>query len=110
MIKKTATVKFITNLQKVLTQFLEVLQTSQLSSKSFIKQIIFHLINEKKISIAFITASNPLDKKSWSGIYYQMHKGLTNNIEKVECIGSIPLFLLKPNVTNRITKFFWKGI
>jgi hypothetical protein len=50
---------------------------------------------KKKIAIAFITASNPLDKKSWSGIYYQMHNGLANNIEKVECIGPIPLFLLK---------------
>lgn len=63
---------------------------------------------KKKIAIAFITASNPLDKKSWSGIYYQMHKGLTNNIEKVECIGPIPLFFIKAMaVTNRITKFFF---
>jgi len=63
---------------------------------------------KKKIAIAFITASNPLDKKSWSGIYYQMHNGLANNIEKVECIGPIPLFFIKAMaVTNRITKFFF---
>lgn len=46
----------------------------------------------RKIKIAFVTASNPLDKKSWSGIYYQMYQNLKNNVEKVDCVGPIPLF------------------
>jgi glycosyltransferase involved in cell wall biosynthesis len=62
---------------------------------------------KKKITIAFVTSSSPLDKKSWSGIYYQMYNSLQNNIEKVECIGPIPLFFMKAMaITNRITKFF----
>lgn len=66
---------------------------------------------KKKITIAFVTASSPLDRKSWSGIYYQMYQSLKNNVEKVECIGHIPLFFVKiMAITNRISKiFFGKG-
>lgn len=63
----------------------------------------------KKIKIAFVTASNPRDKKTWSGIYYQMYQNLKNNVEKVDCIGPIPLFFIKAMaVTNRLSKFIFK--
>ncbi|AWM13668.1 hypothetical protein DI487_07190 [Flavobacterium sediminis] len=63
----------------------------------------------KKIKIAFVTASDPLDKKSWSGIYYQMYQNLKNNVEKVDCIGPIPLFFIKAMaVTNRLTKLIFR--
>lgn len=63
----------------------------------------------KKIKIAFVTASNPLDKKSWSGIYYQMYQNLKNNVEKVDCIGPTPLFFIKAMaITNRITRLIFR--
>lgn len=66
---------------------------------------------EKKIKIAFVTASDPLDKKSWSGIYYQMYKSLESKTEKVDCIGPIPLFFIKSlAVINKLTRIlFNKG-
>lgn len=66
---------------------------------------------KNKIKIAFVTASDPLDKKSWSGIYYQMYKSLENKTEKVDCIGPIPLFFMKSlAVINKLTRFlFNKG-
>lgn len=66
---------------------------------------------KKKIKIAFVTSTNPLDKKSWSGIYYQMYKSLENKTEKVDCIGPIPLFFIKSlAVINKLTRLlFNKG-
>lgn len=60
-----------------------------------------------KIRIAFVTSSSPKDKKSWSGIYYQMFKSLENKVEKVDCIGPISIFFMKPlAVINKLTRFF----
>lgn len=63
------------------------------------------------IKIAFISASNPKDKKSWSGIHYQMFKALENKNIKVDCIGPIPLFFIKSlAIINKITRLlFNKG-
>jgi glycosyltransferase involved in cell wall biosynthesis len=61
--------------------------------------------------IAFISASDPNDKKSWSGIYYQMLVNLKNNNVEVEVLGPIPsLFSKSLAVINRFTKLvFNKG-
>jgi len=49
--------------------------------------------------IAFLTSENPLDKRSWSGIYYRMFESLKNEFEEVIILGPIKLpfiiFLLK---------------
>jgi glycosyltransferase involved in cell wall biosynthesis len=65
----------------------------------------------KNIKIAFVTASNPKDKKSWSGIHYKMYESLLNKVEKVDCLGPIPLFFIKLSaIFNKITRvFFSKG-
>lgn len=61
-----------------------------------------------KIKIAFITASNPKDKKSWSGIYYQMFESFNCKIEKVDCLGPIPLFFVKfLAIINKVSRFFF---
>jgi glycosyltransferase involved in cell wall biosynthesis len=61
--------------------------------------------------IAFISATDPNNKKSWSGIYYQMLINLQNNNVEVEVLGPIPsLFSKFLAVTNRFTKIvFNKG-
>ncbi len=61
--------------------------------------------------IAFVTSSNPLDKKSWSGIHYQMLTSLEKKVEKVDCLGPIPLFFIKPlGIINKLTRLlFNKG-
>lgn len=61
--------------------------------------------------IAFISATDPNDKKSWSGIYYQMLINLKKNNIDVDVLGPIPSFFSKSlAVINRITKlFFNKG-
>jgi len=57
----------------------------------------------EKIKIAFVTASDPLDKKSWSGTYYQMYQNLKKVVYKVDCIGPIPLFFIKTMaIINRV--------
>lgn len=61
--------------------------------------------------IAFITASDPADKKSWSGIYFQMITNLNREDVKVKAIGPIPLIFSKSlAILNRLTRFlFNKG-
>ena len=44
---------------------------------------------KEKITIGFLTSQDQLDKKSWSGIYYRMFKGLSNEFDNVLCIGPI---------------------
>ena len=64
-----------------------------------------------KSIIAFVTSSDPKDKKSWSGIHYQMFKSLEKKNIKVDCIGPIPLFFIKSlALINKITRLlFNKG-
>lgn len=63
----------------------------------------------KKLKIAFITASDPKDKRSWSGIYYQMYKTLSYKAEKVDCIGPTPLFFVKIlAIINKISRLCFK--
>lgn len=58
--------------------------------------------------IAFVTASDPLDKKSWSGIYYQMYKALEGKAERVDCIGPIPIVFMKSLAAiNKLTRLFF---
>ena len=61
--------------------------------------------------IAFISATDPNNKKSWSGIYYQMLTNLQNNNVEVEVLGPIPsLFSKFLAVINKLTKLvFNKG-
>lgn len=61
--------------------------------------------------IAFISATDPNDKKSWSGIYYQMLVNLKSNNVEVDVLGPIPfLFSKSLAIVNRITKLlFNKG-
>ena len=62
-------------------------------------------------NIAFISSTDPNDKKSWSGIYFQMLTALKNSGCHVECIGPIPFFLMKSlAIINKITRLlFNKG-
>ncbi len=50
---------------------------------------------KNQLNLVFLSASDPLDRKSWSGIYSFMLNELINNFEHVEVIGPIasPYFL-----------------
>ncbi len=47
------------------------------------------------MKIAFITASDPLDKRSWSGIYYRMLEALKYQFEEVAPLGPIRLPIIE---------------
>lgn len=63
------------------------------------------------LKIAFLTATNPNDKTSWSGIHYKMLEGLKEHFEVVDVIGPInSIFIKALGSINRITRFlFSKG-
>ncbi|PBJ06119.1 glycosyltransferase family 4 protein [Flavobacterium sp. ACN6] len=46
-------------------------------------------MKEKKI-VGFLTATDPTDKRSWSGIHYRMYKSLLNEFDEVYLFGPIP--------------------
>ncbi|PKP12874.1 MAG: glycosyl transferase [Bacteroidetes bacterium HGW-Bacteroidetes-3] len=43
----------------------------------------------KSITVGFLTAKNPLDKKSWSGTHYKMYQSLKNEFDEVIALGPI---------------------
>lgn len=47
-----------------------------------------------KISVAFLTSSDPNDKRSWSGIYFRMLDALKKEFGHVEALGPVPKYNL----------------
>ncbi|MFY8161997.1 MAG: glycosyltransferase family 4 protein [Candidatus Kapaibacteriota bacterium] len=66
---------------------------------------------KSNLTIAFLTSTDPNDKKSWSGTYNRMFQSLKNNFVIVDAIGPIDGFLLKSiGIVNKISRFlFNKG-
>ncbi|MDX1828376.1 MAG: glycosyltransferase family 4 protein [Lutibacter sp.] len=61
----------------------------------------------KKIKIGYVTASNPMDKKSWSGTHYKMFESLKNEFEEVYALGPIkkPILLKATLLVYTLTHF-----
>ena len=61
--------------------------------------------------IAFLTSTDPNDKKSWSGTHFSMYNSLKKHHKEVISLGPIDNVLLKSlGVINKITRFlFGKG-
>ncbi len=61
-----------------------------------------------EVKIAYLSSSNPYDKKSWSGIHYHLLKTIVNQGYEVEYLGevdaSIPIFFGK--LKSLLTKIF----
>jgi glycosyltransferase involved in cell wall biosynthesis len=56
------------------------------------------------MNIAFLTAHNPRDRRSWSGIHYYMAKALSQYCEKVTLLGPVnPYQIFLGKVFNKIT-------
>lgn len=56
------------------------------------------------MNIAFLTAHNPRDRRSWSGIHYYMAKALTQYCGKVTLLGPVnPYQIFLGKVFNKIT-------
>ena len=66
---------------------------------------------KSKLKIAFLTSTNPNDKRSWSGIHYCMYHALKNHFITVDAIGPIDGVLLRSlGAINKISRFlFNKG-
>jgi len=66
---------------------------------------------KSNLTIAFLTSTDPNDKRSWSGIHYCMYNSLKNNFVTVDAIGPIDGFLLKSiGIINKVSRFlFNKG-
>jgi len=63
---------------------------------------------KSKLKIAFLTSTDPNDRKSWSGIHYKMLEGLKNHFEIVDAIGPINnVFIKSLGIINRITLFIF---
>jgi len=43
----------------------------------------------KKIKVGYLTSSNPLDKRSWSGTHFKMYESLKNKFEEVYILGPL---------------------
>ncbi|WP_288340691.1 glycosyltransferase family 4 protein [uncultured Roseivirga sp.] len=50
---------------------------------------------KSNLRIGFITALDPEDKRSWSGIYYRMYQSLNEQFEEVNALGPIRLNLVE---------------
>jgi glycosyltransferase involved in cell wall biosynthesis len=44
-----------------------------------------------RIRIGFITSSDPLDRRSWSGVYYSIYKALERNMGEVVALGPVKM-------------------
>ncbi|MCF6182430.1 glycosyltransferase family 4 protein [Lutibacter sp.] len=44
---------------------------------------------KEKIRVGYLTATNPLDKRSWSGTHFKMYESLKNEFEEVYVLGPI---------------------
>jgi glycosyltransferase involved in cell wall biosynthesis len=56
------------------------------------------------MNIAFLTAHNPRDRRSWSGIHYYMAKALSQYCEKVTLLGPVnPYQIFLGKVFNKVT-------
>lgn len=61
---------------------------------------------KENITIGFVTAEDPEDKKSWSGIYYRMKASLENEFHNVVPLGPVKLSVFqsfKMTLTLKIT-------
>lgn len=66
---------------------------------------------KSELKIAFLTSTDPEDKRAWSGTHNRMYLSLKNEFEVVEKIGPINNFFLKSlSLINKISrKVFKKG-
>ncbi len=63
--------------------------------------------SKSKLRIAFLTSTDPDDKRSWSGTHNRMYTSLKNEFEVVEKIGPVDNLLLKSlGIINKISKIF----
>ena len=45
----------------------------------------------KRLRIGFITSTDPLDRRSWSGVHYSIFKALERNLGEVVALGPVSL-------------------
>ena len=64
---------------------------------------------KSNLKIAFLTSTNPNDKRSWSGTHFSMLQSLKSHFNTIDTIGPVDNFLLKSlGGINKITRFFLK--
>lgn len=49
------------------------------------------MVTDNRLRIGFITSSDPLDRRSWSGVYYSIFKALERNLGEVVALGPVTL-------------------
>jgi glycosyltransferase involved in cell wall biosynthesis len=61
------------------------------------------------MNIAFLTAQDPLDRRSWSGIYYYMAKALSHYCGKVTPLGPVNLHqIFLGKILNKVSRLLFK--
>lgn len=45
----------------------------------------------KRLRIGFVTSTDPLDRRSWSGVHYSIFKALERNLGEVVALGPVPM-------------------
>lgn len=61
----------------------------------------------RPLRIGFITSLDPLDRRSWSGVYYSIFKALERNMGEVVALGPVPMrwpFALGDRLNNWVVK------
>lgn len=48
-------------------------------------------MSSRPLRIGFVTRLDPLDRRSWSGIYYSIFKALERNVGEVVALGPVPM-------------------
>lgn len=56
---------------------------------------------KSKLSVAYLTSTDPRDRRAWSGIHFQMLKALESEFEIVEALGPVELNL-KAKIVDKI--------
>lgn len=49
------------------------------------------MMTGKRLRIGFVTSSNPLDRRSWSGVHYSIFKALERNLGEVVALGPVSM-------------------
>lgn len=50
-------------------------------------------VSDVRLRIGFVTSTNPLDRRSWSGVHYSLFKALERNLGEVVALGPVSMYL-----------------
>jgi hypothetical protein len=65
------------------------------------------MVSSKRLRIGFVTSTDPLDRRSWSGVHYSIYRALERNLGEVVALGPVSMrwpFALGDRINSWLVK------